>query len=157
MSSFLSASNIFLIVILLGSPTLVFIIVTGAAAFSIRTGALGNTFPVLFQLKGFFIYSDQFVQNSLYVITPQNRCLIFWRLLLSGFRSVLMNTATDKPLRLKIRFVSRDLVPSDRATCTIASGVNFFVSDAPSTLTLITIYLRKQISKTFLLLIVDVL
>ena len=31
----------------------------------------------------------------------------------------------NKPLRLKFRFVSRDLVPSDRATCTIASRVNF--------------------------------
>ena len=29
-------------------------------------------------------------------------------------------------LRLKIRFVSRDLVPNGRATCTIASRVNFF-------------------------------
>ena len=29
-------------------------------------------------------------------------------------------------LRLKTQFVSRDLVPSDRATCTIASRVNFF-------------------------------
>ena len=38
------------------------------------------------------------------------------------------NTASDKPLRLKIRFVSRDLVPSDQATCTIASRVNFFIS-----------------------------
>ena len=34
--------------------------------------------------------------------------------------------STDKSLRLKIRFVSRDLVPSDRATCTISSRVNFF-------------------------------
>jgi hypothetical protein len=32
--------------------------------------------------------------------------------------------ATEKPLRLKIRFVSRDLVLSGRATCTIASRVN---------------------------------
>ena len=36
--------------------------------------------------------------------------------------------ASDKPSKLKIRFVSRDLVPSDRATCTIASRVNFFNS-----------------------------
>ena len=59
--------------------------------------------------------------------TPQKgyRCLIQWRLYLSGFRSVSLN-ATDKPLRLKIQFMSRDLVPSDRATCTIASRVNFF-------------------------------
>ena len=39
--------------------------------------------------------------------------------------SVFVNV-TDKRLRLKTRFVSRDLVPSDRATCTIASGVNFY-------------------------------
>ena len=29
-------------------------------------------------------------------------------------------------LQTKIRFVSRDLIPSDRATCTIASRMNFF-------------------------------
>ena len=44
--------------------------------------------------------------------------------------------ATDKRLRLKFRFVSRDLVPSDRATYTIAFRVNFFdihkVLDWPS-------------------------
>ena len=61
------------------------------------------------------------------MFTPQNRCLIYWRLLLSGFRSVWMN-ASDKPSKPKIRFVSRDLVPSDRATCTIASRVNFLNS-----------------------------
>jgi hypothetical protein len=38
----------------------------------------------------------------------------------------VISKATDKPLRLKIRFVSRDLVPSDLGTCTIASRVNFF-------------------------------
>ena len=38
-----------------------------------------------------------------------------------------VNTS-DKPSKLKVRFVSRDLVPSDRATCTIASRVNFFDS-----------------------------
>ena len=42
-----------LIFILLGPPAM-------------QTGALGNTFPVLFQLKWFFIYSGQFVQNALY-------------------------------------------------------------------------------------------
>ena len=119
MSSFFSVSNIFLIVILLDPPHL-----ARAFALSIRFGALGNTFPVLFQLKRFFIYSDQFLQNTL-VITPQNQCLICWRLLSSGFRSVLLN-GTDKPLTLKIRLVSSDLVPSDRVTCTIASGENFF-------------------------------
>ena len=31
-----------------------------------------------------------------------------------------------KSLRLKIQFVSRELVPGDRATCTIGSRVNFF-------------------------------
>ena len=124
MSSFLSASNIFLIVILLDPPPpSVF-----AIAFSIRTGALGNTFSVLIQLKIFFINSSQFrIRNVLYGIIPQNRCLIRWRLLLSGFRSVLVN-ATDKPLRLKVRFVSRALVPSDRPTCTIASRVSFFTT-----------------------------
>jgi len=66
-SSFLSASlaDIFLIVILLGPPAL-----------AMQTGALWNTFPVLFQQKQFLIYSDQFVQDALYVITPQNRWLI---------------------------------------------------------------------------------
>jgi hypothetical protein len=32
----------------------------------------------------------------------------------------------DKPITLKIRFVFRDFVPSDRATCTIAPRVNNF-------------------------------
>ena len=118
MSCFFSVSNIFLIVILLDPPHL-----ARAFALSIRFGALGNTFLVLFQPKRFFLFSDQFLQNTL-VITPQNQCLICWRLLLSGFRSVLVN-ATNKFLRLKIRFVSRDMVPKYRATCTIASRVNF--------------------------------
>ena len=53
----------------------------------------------------------------------------------NSFRSVLVN-ATDKPLRLKIRFVSRDLAPRDRATCTIASRIYFFnTKSSPSTLT----------------------
>ena len=97
------------------------------SSFSFRTGALVNTFPLLFQLDWFFIYSENFVQNALYVGTLRDRCLIFWRLLLSGFRSVLVNTS-DKASKLKIRFVSRDLVPIDRAACTIASRVNFFNS-----------------------------
>ena len=53
------------------------------------TGALGNTFLMLFQLKWFLIYFDQFVQNALYVITPKHWCLVFWRWLLSGFRWVV--------------------------------------------------------------------
>jgi hypothetical protein len=113
----LSASNIFLIVILLDAPF----------PFSIRTRPIGNTFAVLFQLKRFFIYSDLFLQLALYVISPRNRFWRCWRLLSSGFRSVLVNP-TDRSLRLKIRLVSRDLVPRDRATCTIASTVNFFIT-----------------------------
>ena len=90
MSSFLSASKIFLIVTLLDSPCL-------SNTPSVCAGALRNTFPMLFQLKIFLIYSDQFVLNPLVITTPQNYYLIRWRLLLSGFRSVLVN-ATDKPL-----------------------------------------------------------
>ena len=59
----------------------------------------------------------------------KDRCLIRWRLLLNGLRSVLVN-AIDKPLKLKFSFVStRDLVPSDRATCIIASRANFFITN----------------------------
>ena len=87
-SSFLSASNIFLIVILLDPPH--FLVLSDG------TGALGTTFPVLFQLKGIFIYSDQFVQNALYVITPKNCCLMRWRL-----ASGQLDNATDKLPRLK--------------------------------------------------------
>ena len=57
------------------------------------------------------------------MIHAENLCLILRRLLLSGFRSVLENV-TDSSLRLKIRSVFRDLVPSHRATCMIASRVN---------------------------------
>jgi hypothetical protein len=39
---------------------------------------------------------------------------------------VSVSECNPEPLRLKIRFVSRDLVPSDRATCMIASRMNFF-------------------------------
>ena len=49
--SFPPSSNIFLIVILLDPPIFL----------SSWTGALGITFPALFQLKRSFIYSDQFV------------------------------------------------------------------------------------------------
>jgi hypothetical protein len=35
-------------------------------------------------------------------------------------------STTGEPLRLKIPFLSRELVLSDQATCTIASRVNFF-------------------------------
>ena len=38
----------------------------------IQIGALANTFPMLFLLKGFFIYSDSLVQNTLCVITTEN-------------------------------------------------------------------------------------
>ena len=37
-----------------------------------------------------------------------------------------VTNATDKPLTLKIQNFARDLVPSARTTCTIASRVNFF-------------------------------
>ena len=114
MSSFLSAPYIFLIVIVLVD-----------SLFSRQTGPSGNTFPVLFQVLRFLIYYEKFVQKASYLMTPKNCCLICWRLFLNGFRSVLVK-ATDKPLGLKILFVSRALVPSDRATCTIASRVNFF-------------------------------
>ena len=111
-----SSLNIFLVFILLLETHI---------AISFRTGAFGNTFPVLFQLKWFLINFEQFLQTDFFVITLQNWCLIRWRLLLSGFRLVLMN-ATDKPLRLKYQFVSRDLIPNDRTTCTIGSKMNFF-------------------------------
>ena len=95
MSSLLSSSKIFLIVIILD---LAHFLVS-----SNGTGAIWIISPVLFQLKRFLIYSGyQFVQNPLDV---WNWWLICWRLLLSGLRSVLGN-ATDgfKPLRLTIRF-----------------------------------------------------
>ena len=123
--------DIFLIVILLDllAP------ISSCHRFSDGTGALVNTLLVHFQLKRFLIYSDQFVQNALYLRNLQNRCLILWRLLLSGFRWVVSDR--KNPLGLKIRFVSRDLVPSDRATCTIASRVNSFdTKSSPSTIDL---------------------
>ena len=53
-----------------------------------------STFLMLFLLKWFFIYSDQFLQQNLYVpmavVTPQDWYFIRWRLLLNGFRSVLV-------------------------------------------------------------------
>ena len=64
MSRFLSASNVFLIAILL-DPALLIVLTSG------RTGPLGGTFPVLFQLKRFLIYSNQFLRMPLYVITPE--------------------------------------------------------------------------------------
>ena len=92
-STFLSASSVFLIAIRVapsGSGTNFF--TPG------RNGPLRNTFPVLLRVKWFFIYSDQFLQNALYV-SSEIWSLIRWRLLLNGFMSVLVN-ATDKPLRL---------------------------------------------------------
>ena len=56
---------------------------------------------MLFRLKWFLFYSVQFLQNALSVITPQSWCLIHWRLLWSGFRSVFVN-ATDKSFGLKL-------------------------------------------------------
>ena len=94
MSSFLSASNVFLIAIRLAPATNFYS--PG------RNWPSGSTFPVLFRLKRFSIYSDQFLQNPFYV-SPEiskNRSIIHWRLLLNGFRSVLVNV-TDKPFRLK--------------------------------------------------------
>ena len=89
MSSFFSSSNVFLIVVLLVPPPFIFTI-----AISVRTGPLRSTFLMLFLLKWFFIYFDQFLQQNLYVpmavITPQDWCFIRWRLLLNGFRSVLV-------------------------------------------------------------------
>ena len=114
MSSFLSAPNIFLIVI-----------VSVDYLISSRTGSSGNTFPVLFQVLRFLIYSEKSILKPLNLMTPKNCCLIRWRLFLNGFRSVLVNV-TDKPLGLKVQFVSRALVPRYQGTCTIASRVNFF-------------------------------
>ena len=68
-----------------------------------RIGALWITSPELFQPIRFLIYSEQFVQNPLRVTTLHN-CLIWWRLLLSGLRSVLGNEIDSlKPLGLTIR------------------------------------------------------
>ena len=71
----ISTLNIFLIVILLDPATM-------------WSGAFGNTFPVLFQLKWFVVNFERFLQTPFYMITVtlQNWSLIRWRLLLSGFR-----------------------------------------------------------------------
>ena len=120
----LSALNIFLIVkiLMLDPPHFL--------ALSNEIGALGNTFPELFQLKWFFIYFDQFVRNALYLITLQDWWLIRWRVLSSGFRSVfLVNAAGSRQTpqtKNNAILCIRDLIPSDRATCTIVSRVNFF-------------------------------
>ena len=87
-ASFLSALNVFLIVLL--DPTSL------CCGFLDRTGASGNIFPMLFRLKRFLIYCDQLVHITLYVITPQNWCLIFWRLLLSGLRWVVNEYNVDR-------------------------------------------------------------
>ena len=121
MSSFLSASNIFLIVTLL--DPLLFISTVVLWFRRVRTGPLGITFPMLFPPKWFFMCSGLFLQIALYALTLQNQCLMRWRSFLIGFRSVLV-TATGKPFRLNFWFGSRDLVLSDPATCTIASRVN---------------------------------
>ena len=68
---FLSASNISLLIVLLDPPSIITVI------FSIRGGALGNTFPELIQLKWFIIYSDQFPQNTFFKMTWK-RGLIWW-------------------------------------------------------------------------------
>ena len=89
MSSFLSASNIFLIVILLGLPV------------TIPTGAFGNTYPMLFQANWFFLIYEKIIWTALNMVKPilsytiwsLKRCS---RLSLGGYRSVLVN-ATDKP------------------------------------------------------------
>ena len=122
----LKLQNIFCKLFLWSLPLNVLLIVILLDTLSLRCGAFGNTFPVLFQLKRFFVTFEKILQNTIYHMpgTLQNWDLICWRLLSSGFRSVLVNT-TDKPLRLKIQFVSRDSVPIDRATCTIASSVKF--------------------------------
>ena len=98
LSSFLSSSKTFLIVIMLDLSNF---LVT-----SKRIGALWITSPVLFQLRRFLIYSgNQFVQDPLCVIALQNWCLICWGLLLSGSRSVLGNASNrSNLLRLTIRF-----------------------------------------------------
>ena len=55
--------------------------------------------------------------------------------------------AIDKPLKLKFSFVStRNLVPSDRATCIIASRAKFFVTN---------LSLRLQVGFDVLVLIVS--
>ena len=77
-----------------------FILLGIAIAFSFRIGAFGNTFLMLFQLKWFFIVYDQLIQAAFFVVTPQDWCLIRWILLLSGFRSVLVN-ATYKTSQTK--------------------------------------------------------
>ena len=71
-----SASKIFLIVIILD--------VSNFLLASKWIASLWITSPVLFQLKIFLIYSNQFLQNPLYVITLPNWSSICWKLLLSG-------------------------------------------------------------------------
>ena len=122
-SSFLSASNVFLIAI--------------RSAWASAHWPLGSTFPVLFRLEWFFIYSDQFLQTAFYISPeiPENWSIICWRLLLNGLRLVLVN-ATDKPLRLKNLIVSnRVLVPRDRMTCIIAFRLIFLVTKRVSSTT----------------------
>ena len=82
----ISTLNLFLIVILLDAAT-------------IWSGAFGNTFPVLFQLKWFLINFEQLLQTAFYMITCalQNWYLIRWRLLLSGFRSVFSECNHQTP------------------------------------------------------------
>jgi hypothetical protein len=49
--------------------------------------------------------------------------------------SVVNTFDSDKPFRLKLRFVFRDLVLSDQGTCTIASRVNFYNTEKLTPLT----------------------
>ena len=100
--SFLSASNVFLIAIRL-APTQIF--TTG------RT-PLASTFPVLFRLKWYyFIYSDQFLQSPLYF--------------------TLQPISLKSNMCLQCLHFRAGLVPSDRATCTIASRPNFIYNKSP--------------------------
>ena len=67
----------------------------------------------------FLIHDDCSAKLKLILKLDRLEVIIKWL-------QVSVSDAIDKPFRLKIRFMSRDLVLSDRAICTIASRMNSF-------------------------------
>ena len=90
----------------------------------VRTGALGNSFLCSSNRNDFGLLRSIPSEHLIGEYTAE-LILVILEIIIEWLQVSVRGCNRQTP-QTKIRFVSRDLIPSDRMTYTIASRVNFF-------------------------------